>query len=95
MSLRGNLHTLLEATAWQARLTLVSPTAGSPEAMGYLDVADDAEALADKMRIAQHKQDDDHLNSELACGAEHLLGVKMQAATAPFCRVNITIPSCC
>jgi hypothetical protein len=60
--------------------------------MGYLDVAYDAEDLADEMRIAQHKQDDDQLNSELACGAEHLLGVKMQAAKVPFCRVKVTRP---
>lgn len=63
--------------------------------MGYFDFADDAEALADKMCIAQHEQDDDHLNSELACGAEHLLGVKMQAAKVPFSEANATIPSCC
>lgn len=56
--------------------------------MGCLDAADDAETLADKMRISQHK----HFNSELAFGAEHLRGVKMQAAKVPFCRLNVTTP---
>ena len=60
--------------------------------MGCLDAADDAETLVDKMRIAQHKQDDDHFKSKVASGAEHLRGVKMQAARVPFCRVNVTIP---